>query len=252
MAESTQRPLLASIAQYRRAATWLIAAFAAVGAALATGIQISNIGAVHDGRLIAAIASGLLALAGVVLAIWHVGRVLDVPDATLEDVRTNTALQRRIGDEPTFLGGMGHQSVGELADDYERTFVAYREAQRASWDKPDDELVAKELTRRADEFEALSQVDQFLRDVVKREKVAAAYRRAQVWVVVGAVFAFAGLILFAYAANPPKPTPNQPQLVEYENGRTGPTGPTGPKGPPGRPGRDSVAHCPGGTPSDPC
>jgi hypothetical protein len=107
-------PLVKAAEGVRQNAKWLIAAFAAVGAALATGIQISNLGAVHGlGRILLAFGAAVLGLLGIAIAIWHAGRVLELQEATTSELATSLRLAERIEQEPTFLGGFGHSSVAD-------------------------------------------------------------------------------------------------------------------------------------------
>lgn len=236
------------IGQLRQASIWLIAAFGAVGAALATGISVSNLGAVHGWRFWLAVAGGLAAFVGVVLAIWHVGKVLEVHESTTADLRQSTALQGRLAQEPTFLGPYGHTTVDQLVDEYEGALADYGAAEKASWPNPDDTKAKQDLARAQQRFTALSQPVDFLRSVVRYEKARAAFRRARRWTLAGATLAFIGLIMFAYAANPPAPK-RGPEFVDVDIGSRGPPGPPGPRGRRGPPGPN---RCPGGTPSDPC
>jgi hypothetical protein len=191
------------IGQLRQASIWLIAAFGAVGAALATGISVSNLGAVHGGRFWLAVAGGLAALVGVMLAIWHVGKVLEVHESTIADLRQSTALGERLTREPTFLGPYGHTTVDQLVDDYEDAFEQYGAAEQAIWADPDDPVSKRNLATAQERFTALSQIVEFLRSVVRYEKARSAFRRARLWTLAGATLVFIGLITFAYAANPP-------------------------------------------------
>lgn len=219
--------------QVRQNAKWLIAAFAAVGAALAAGIQISNLGGVHGTvRLLGAFIGAALGLLGILVAIWNVGKVLDLQEATTSELAKSTALSGRLEQEPTFLGGFGHESVTKLVEDYGRTLAEVRVAQRATWKKPNDEIAAVHLKSLSAEFDALSQVVDFLRTVVIYDKTHAQYMKARSWVLAGAALAFIGLISFAYAANPPA-SAKKPEVTKVVVKLTSPPGPRGPQGPSG-------------------
>lgn len=235
------------VEQYRKAAIWLIAAFGAVGAALATGIQVSRLGAVHDGQLAVAFCAAGVALIGIVLAIWHVGKVLEVHDVTTAEIKQSQELKDRMQAEPTVLGAFGHTSVDQLVDAYEGALRGYGEAQAASWANSEDAAATKLLKRRTEEWLELSQIEQHVRNIVLYAKVRAAYRRAQTWILAGAVLAFIGLVAFAWAANPP---PQQPKPIRGERGPEGKEGREGKRGPPGFTG--TAKWCVGGTISDPC
>jgi hypothetical protein len=198
----------------RQAARWLIAAFAGVGAALAAGIQISNLGSIEDtDRLLLAGAGAALGFAGVAVAIWHIAKVLAPQEALLRDLESSPALAARFHDEPTFLGGC-YERVTDLTSDYEKGLRAYRRAQIARWKDPGNPVLEAEVKRLNDVFEELSSIVEFLRSVVIYEKTRAAYSKARCWVLLGAILAFIGVVTFAYAANPPEETePLSPRLI---------------------------------------
>jgi hypothetical protein len=181
------------------------------------------------------------------VAIWHVGKVLEVHDVTTAEIGQSEALKERIQAEPTVLGAFGHTSVNQLVVAYEGALRGYGEAQAASWANPDDPVTTKRLTQRTEEFEELSQIEQHVRNIALYAKVRAAYRRARTWVLAGAVLAFIGLVAFAWATNPP---PQQPKPIRGERGPEGKEGREGKRGPPGFTG--TAKWCVGGTVSDPC
>jgi hypothetical protein len=230
--------------QVRQNVKWLIAAFAAVGAALAAGIQISNLGGVQSGgRLTAAFVGAALGLVGIIVAIWQAGKVLDLQQATTADLTTSTLLRKRLEEEPAFLGGYGHESPAALVKDYERLLGEVRRAERATRQKPDDKAAAVRLASVSAEFDGLSNAVDFLRKVVIYEHTQARYVEARPRIVGAAILTFSGLALFAYAANPParvqKPEVNQ--VIVRSTSTPGPRGPRGLRGPIGPPG-----HCPTG------
>jgi hypothetical protein len=225
--------------QVRQVAKWLIAAFAAVGAALAAGVQISNLGATSGLRLLAAFGGAVLGLAGIVLAVVAVGKVLDPKEATTTDLRDSTALRDRLIAEPSFFGGFPVGSVDEMIDGYDQALTDLRTAQEASWADPANEDLQREAKAREARFDTLSTVVQFWRTVVIYDKTRSAYRTARGRVLLGAAMAFAGLVTFAYAANPPKTAPagsSETEHITVSPGPRGARGPRGPGGPRGRPG----------------
>lgn len=220
----------------RQAAQWQIAAFAAVGAALVAGVPLSNLGAVHDtGRVILAFGAAGLALAGIVLGITSIGRVLDPAEATTRKLVDSQELARRVEEEHGFLGGFGHETVADVVRDHSRAFTAYRDAQRQTWEHPGEEANS-ELARRTEEYEELDTIVNFLRRVQQYETTKKAFSRARKRVIASAFLAFFGLLLFAYEANPPKPAPH---AVKGPKGDHGVKGPMGPRGPRGRVGEES-------------
>lgn len=243
--------------QVRQVAKWVIAAFAAVGATLAAGVPLSNLGAVSGLRLALAVIAGVIALAGIVVAVTFVSKTLDPKEATTQDLRESSALRERLREEPTFYGGFDYSSPDALLDRYERAFRAYRDAQAADWksrlsasivqdtqssqdpsrgaDRPRSEIV---LQVRREEYQALEAVVQFWRSVAIYEETKRTYSNARLPLIAGAIAAFLGLIGFAYAANPPK---HESSCYRYGCSRRadpcaahrGPRGPRGATGPPG-------------------
>jgi hypothetical protein len=235
--ESTQsRPTPAN--QVRQAAKWLIAAFAAVGAALVATLQISGFGGVTGIRLVGAVAAAVMALLAVIVTIFKVSEVLDPKEATTTDLRQNQDLSRRLAADPSFIGGFGHPTVDSLIDDYERSFSAFRQAQIAAWARPDDDNAKAHLAESEGYFDALATIVDFFRQIVIYDQTKAAYRDAKRWVRVGAVLASVGFVGFAYAVNPSKSTGG---CAGSKTSSTCVRGPEGPQGPPGRPGRRGPA-----------
>jgi hypothetical protein len=204
----------------------MIVAFAGVGASLAAGLQVSSLGSVEGLRLAAAVFGALLGLLGVILAIWHVSKVLAPVTVTFADMKENAQLVERIKEEPTFAGGFEHATVDALLDDYKRAFKAYRsaslrrraethegakasvtalQAYRSIAEAPPEVVPSKEDVEALEHtFDDLSAVVEFCRSVVMYEKVYTLWKAAQKWVIGAAVIAFIGLALFAWAANPPQ------------------------------------------------
>jgi hypothetical protein len=91
------------ITNIREAAKWLLTAFAAVGAVLIAGTQLSNIGSLDSWRALIAGLALLIAFSGVAAAIWltttiitpHSLALKTVKDPELREVRI--LLQDRLG-----------------------------------------------------------------------------------------------------------------------------------------------------------
>ena len=74
MADPAPDPILSAIDRTRETAKWLIASFAAVGAALVAGSQISSLGSATGGRLVAAAIGAVVGLGGELGAVQRWGR----------------------------------------------------------------------------------------------------------------------------------------------------------------------------------
>lgn len=230
-------PFVEAAKGVRQNAKWLIAAFAAVGAALAAGIQISNLGGIHScGRLVLAGVAAVLGFSGIALAIWQTSKVLELQEAPTSELINNEKLNKRIQKEPTSLGGFGHDSVADLVVDYDQALTKVRDSQRATWENPGDDTAASLLKSTESEFNEFDSIVDYLRTFVIYDKTLVAYTTARNWVLGGAVMAFLGLGLFAYAANPSTPVGDPKAtkvIIRPEPGPRGPTGPRGPQGPRG-------------------
>lgn len=201
----------------RQVAKWLIAAFAAVGAVLAAGVQISNLGDATGVRLLGAVVASAIGLAGIVLAIVQISRVLEPQEATLRDLEQSDVLAKRLREDSSFFDGFDHADAASLISDYKRASSEFRSAQAASWGDPKNQVLEALATARESEYGALASVVEFWRDVVTYEKAKAVYRSVLLSVVVGVALAFAGLVGFAYCANPPKKTeaPSTPTAATW-------------------------------------
>jgi hypothetical protein len=232
-----QAPFVEAAQGVRQNAKWLIAAFAAVGAALAAGIQISNLGGIHScGRLTLAGVAAVLGFLGIALAIWQTSKVLELQEAPTSELVDNEKLNERIRKERTSLGGFGHDSASDLVADYDGALTEFRDAQRAAWSSPGSKAATSRLNSAESEFNELDSIVDYLRTFVIYDKTLAAYTAARCWILLGAVLAFLGLGFFAYAANPSAPADRPEEtkvIVRPEPGSRGPVGPRGTRGPRG-------------------
>ncbi|HEY3970861.1 MAG TPA: hypothetical protein VGL79_05630, partial [Solirubrobacteraceae bacterium] len=172
-----------AIDRYRDLAKYLIGIFAATGALLVAGTQLSSIGELswHDDR--ARLIASILGLAVAIAAVfWIIRRAVDVLrpiDLSLEQVSANNKLRTKIESEPGLLGGA--QKISVLAALVKNPSVTSK-AQRDSWKRVVDGVV-----ERAAYLEMERRFERAL-----HEMIAAA--------VIGAI----GITVLAWAANPPK------------------------------------------------
>ncbi len=200
--------LSASRELVRSAARWFIAGLGAIGVVLVAGSQLSSVGALSPGTLrfwlaIAGVALGLLAI---LWAMWRVVDVLSPAQWAFEDLvaawdassaepptprwwnrRERRSVGRFLRDHPTFLGGF--DSPAAIAAVYEQS-----SAHRAGLDDLVDLM--------DDLLDKASTVDLHSRFTTLRGQIAA-----------GVLLGAAGIILFAWAANPaPRPVQPAPSL----------------------------------------
>jgi Pentapeptide repeats (8 copies) len=209
----------------RDAAKWLIASFAAVGAALIAGSQLSSIGklplcfdqTLECSRLWVAVLGTLASLLGVVFAIW-IGVRLLIPDRLQADAlrkesarerkfhwkKKNSYLKTYFQDNDTLL-----QRFASLDDMEHQVSNAYKEVER---------LKAELRTapeRSAPRIQAeLDEADEHLADVLSRSDVVVSTANHALFVndfkssslrklmLAGSITAL-GIVAFAWAANPP-------------------------------------------------
>ena len=198
----------------RTAARWLLTAAAAAGAVLVAGVQLTSIGSLGPGdwpRLLAA-ASGLAAGLGAVgYMIFHASLlltdawitlaqlVLDPFNQQLKDSARRRDRKRadKIDRIRRELDGYQDEFFGSLADSisdlYHRLIDANKKARESP--SPEHAQAAADLKRAVDSLVQAANYSYTRAEfAVLRRRLAGA----------GAVFV-AGIVIFAYAANPPKP-----------------------------------------------
>jgi hypothetical protein len=208
----------------RETTKWIIASFAAVGAALVAGTQVSGIGELHPWgpRMWLAALGGALALLGIAVAIWKGSTVLVAGAVALNELEHRTAPQSvatLLRDNPVLYGG--YENVAALHRAFE---VATREMKVAfsrlyAEKRPTDEL--KDAAARADlQADLVSQVVSRLLDAASTTIVRASFTASRPWLFAGALATASGVGIFTWAVNPPKPTNDTPLTVRVTPMRT--------------------------------
>ncbi|MFE9846578.1 pentapeptide repeat-containing protein [Streptomyces goshikiensis] len=199
----------------RNAAKWLIASSAAVGAALLAGSQLSNIGKLDwSWRLLVAV---LGAAAGLIAVVWAIrlATLLLLPVTVTIDVldaewrKPSKDLAAAVGffkDEPRQLGKW--RSPADLRDEERRTKEDLTGAQERK-----DKDAAEKAQRK------LSAIAQWVRSIQRQAQyktLESRFHRSLKWLVVATGLAAIGIVLFAWASNPP---PEKPPTANLENAR---------------------------------
>lgn len=189
--------LLVANQRIRDTAKWLIASAAGVGAALIAGSQLSNIGRLDAGtvRFWIAGAGILLGLSGVVLAIGAEMRVLLPAQVLVSDLDRNwdhpTPELRPVVEffrrDTKFLQGTA--SPSELVKRRNDLVSKLREPNSA------DDLHAR--------IEALDKRITTVEDMANYQALKAIFERSLRRLMLATVIAGAGIVAFAWAANPP-------------------------------------------------
>jgi hypothetical protein len=208
---SSSADLSASRELVRSAARWFIAGLGAIGAVLVAGSQLSSVGALSPDtlRFWLAIAGVALGLVAILWAMWRVVDVLSPAQWAFEDLvdawdaapavpptprwwnrRQRRSVGRFLRDHPTFLGGF--DSPAAIASVYETS-----SPQRPGLDDLVDLM--------DDLLDKASTVDLHSRFTTLRGQIAA-----------GVLLGAAGIILFAWAANPATPVQPAPSLIRTD------------------------------------
>lgn len=224
--------LRSNIDQLRATAKWIIAAYAAVGAALAGGSQLSSLGAIHGQRLILAAAGALFAFVGIAVAIGAVVKVLTPEQTDLSELTPSSSVGTRVSRDPSLLLGQA-PSLEDLRSDYLKALTAFAEARQLSNSNPTDTDLKQDALNNQDRLKALSHAVQYLRTLMLYDKVRYAFTGTKRWLIGAYIAVASGLLLFAYATNPPKPATGSNSKTEYITARQGPRGPRGRRGPQG-------------------
>lgn len=210
----TRNPYAAPSDRIRDAAKWLIAATAAVGAAMIAGSQLSSIGKLGLGwRFLLAVVGAALALGAVAYVLWRAVQLLipmAVPLAELE----------RIWEEPKPRADVAALKASNSLGDY-KTPAKLQEAIKAAWDSVEagrlalqganDETAQKLANRQLQEAQAsYDELDTSRYEVqgyAQYELLRDSFNKMLGHMLFAAVLGAAGLTLFAWAGNPPSPTP---------------------------------------------
>ncbi|MDQ1532231.1 MAG: hypothetical protein QOE37_2392 [Microbacteriaceae bacterium] len=198
----------------RDAGKWLIAASAAVGAVLIAGSQLSSIGQLPFGwRLAWAIAGVVLALAAVVYAVWAAVQVLLPVGVTLDELESQWQASTRADvvffhDNP---GQLGADTPEQLNQRWNTAWDERVQAERALQSAGDTDRATKKATADAADAE-FRRIDGDVRTVLQNAQyqlLKDAFGKVLTKLLTAAVLAAVGIMLFAWAGNPPKaPTSN--------------------------------------------
>ena len=216
-AQPTQREL-SDIAneRIREAAKWLIGAFAAVGAALIAGSQLSSIGKLRGcfeltlecSRLWIALLGGAIGLAGVVWAIWIGAQLLlplSLPPSDLQDEwkkGDKSAVYRFFARNRSYKQGFKDfedlQNLEDAAyDRYDKAEGKLDSATRGS------RALEREFTKAQEELDELLERSEAFVLIANQELLAERFKRSALPKLLGAaIVAALGIGLFAWAANP--------------------------------------------------
>jgi hypothetical protein len=175
----------------RETIKWLVASFGAIGASLALGTQISNIGGLSAGRLSIAIVSALGAFIGVFAAMWKAVSVLTGSHITIGDLaRESERGARQMEKEKSRLLRFFEEDNKHILRPYGSLKALYDDFLKVQEGKDDD---------------AYNRVAEHVGVVVNAasyERLRFTFNDALRWIMVSLALAAVAILIFAWAANP--------------------------------------------------
>jgi hypothetical protein len=196
--QETSNPYFTATDSIRTVAKWLIGAYAAVGAALLAGLQLTGLGNLEGKDLVRADAAVVVAIAGIVLAVLLCARVLTPLATDVRDLGSDTGLNTKLTGAPILRGYAADAAT--LATAHQAALRAYHEA----WDAPNATTAGSSENEQALAAQArLQSLELIVDDVLSFAtwfKVDRAFTRAKYGMTVGGVMALVGTLAFAHLA----------------------------------------------------
>lgn len=200
--QASQDPFSEGVDRLRETAKWIITIFAAIGATLTAGTQLSNIGqfSFGDWRLWVAVVAATIAFIAIGGVIWLAVRVLIGGRTSIDELVEQISSDPQSGDakfvdaQPQLRAGFS--SVKALRDEYNKTIVAREKANKDS-DQSKFNFHNGRLIY-------LDGVINRLLLALRYDKVFRIFKVASIIILgLGFVAAFA-IMTFVWAANPPE------------------------------------------------
>jgi hypothetical protein len=190
---------LTAVDRTRTTAQWLIGAFAAVGAAMLAGLQLTGLGKLADGDLVLAIAGVVIAVAGVLLAILYCAQVLTPVQTRIDGLDTDRDIRTRLEGAPLLKG------YASSASDLKAKFAQATQSYHTAWAAAGAETPGTEANKSALQVQthlvSLSAVVDSALHFATWVKVNRAFGKAKVAITAGSVMALGGMLAFAYFTN---------------------------------------------------
>jgi hypothetical protein len=223
--------LSGSAGRIRETTKWIIAGFAAIGALLVAGTQLSSIGDVDwtSQRGAAAMGGGVVAVVGISLAVWHASRVLTAGPIALADVtesRASKTVRKLIDDNVSLRAGF--PNVTSLQIEYNRAVQDRTAAAKALFRPPTptagppspttvapaSAATSRQQFRNAtNEYRFLDGAVALLLRNASELEVRQQFTSARPWLFAGALLAAVGIGFFTWGINPPASSDNAPRTV---------------------------------------
>jgi hypothetical protein len=201
-------PLAAAADRVREAAKWAVAAFAAIGALLTAGLQLSTIGSLEGFRLWVAVGAAIVAFLATAAVVWWIVQVMMPSDVTLAQLAHGNAprLAEFIENENPFLLHELAKTLGGddgLYEKWRKVLGERADAFSTYYDAPTDE--ARQRAELADgQLNLFGPVVTGVLDAASYEQLRLKFRDNFSRLFVGVLFTAVALTAFAWAANPPE------------------------------------------------
>ena len=204
MADAPAASVADAAEKVRATARWVIAAFGAIGAAIAASLPFSDVGKLSGGPRFWALVVLALAYAGITGAIFAFARLL-LPHATtlgdLERIDPRSSLQELLDAEPALLSP--YASVEELTTDVRAMEKSYRDAFLA-WHAAPTTANAQAMDAWADAGTLATTVRDRVVEWSNYGKIESDYRSAmRRWVLPGMIAAALGIVMLALQVSKP-------------------------------------------------
>jgi hypothetical protein len=206
-ADSQQKPTGAfsdAANRIRDSAKWLLGAFAAVGAVLAAGLQLADLGRLaadrSDHRLQWAVVGVGAAVLGIGIAIGAATSVITRSFVTLQWLAAKDRRHRRIDKDKVLLAN--HDSVPALYRNSSNALKAQLQAVQ-DWESDPKPEKEEKLREKADVVHYYDLITRKVIEQASYRRLSRAYSRARAFMLLGAAVAAGGITLFAWAAHPP-------------------------------------------------
>ena len=212
-------PLAVASDRIREAGKWLIAAAAAVGAALIAGSQLSSIGklSVCAGvneqclRLPASLVGSIAGLTAIAFVMWSAMQLLLPVGVTITDLASHwDASSSKWADanffrkNPAYLGYSSPQALEQARTDAWTRLTSAEAIAKAASDS-DREARDRDVEQARREFEELQDRTMTITGIAQYELLKDKFTHFSRKLLPATAVAAAGIVLFAWAANPPTP-----------------------------------------------
>jgi Pentapeptide repeats (8 copies) len=192
----------------RSAAKWFVAGLGAIGAVLVAGSQLSNVGALpaDSARLYLAIAGVGIGLLAILWAMWRVVDLLAGHPWTFEDILRDWAVVSKVPAE-----GLGERR--SRAKHAVGWFLRDNPSAMGDYESPDE--ISKLYDESEPDREGLDDLVDLMNSLVDKAATVHLQSRFRILrrqIAAGVMVGAAGIILFAWAANPATPEQPAPSL----------------------------------------